>query len=112
MKKQPQHHKDQRLTELVQHLVAEYVSRESNRTSLITVTAAVISDKFQRVTVFITVMPESYEEAALTFLRRQVNEIREYIRTRARIGVIPFLTFELDKGEKNRQHIDDISRSL
>jgi len=107
--KQPTHHKDERLLELTKNLVAEYIGRESNRQSLITVTSAVISDRLDKVTILVTVLPESYEETAITFLRRQASEIREYVKNNARIGRIPFLTFDIDSGEKNRQRIDQLS---
>lgn len=107
--KQPTHHKEERILELTKHLVAEYIAKESNRTSLITVTSGAISDKLDKVTIFVTVLPVSYEEAALVFLRRQASDIREYVKENARIGRIPFLTFELDSGEKNRQRIDELS---
>ncbi len=110
--KQPTHHKDERILELTKHCVSEYIARESNRQSLITVTSGAISDKLDKVTIFVTVLPDSYEQTALTFLKRQASEIREYVKEHARIGRIPFLSFEIDSGEKNRQRIDTLSQEV
>jgi ribosome-binding factor A len=104
-------HKDEKIIELIKKLVAEYISRESNHLSLITVTGGQISDKLQRAVVFITVLPEQYEDEVLLFLKRQSKDIREYIMSHSKLGRIPFLTFVIDKGEKNRQRIDDLSRA-
>lgn len=107
--KQRSPHKEERATELIKQLIAEYISRESNRQSLITVTSVSLSDRFDTAIVSFTVLPESYEETVLTFLKRQAQDIRGYIREHARIHTIPFLTFVIDKGEKNRQRIDELS---
>lgn len=103
-------HRTERITEQVKHLVAEYISKESNRQSLITVTSVSISDKLDTAVVLVTVLPESHEEHAMAFLKRQGTDIRGYIRDNMKIHTIPFLTFLIDKGEKNRQRIDELSQ--
>ena len=102
-------HKEERASELIKQLIATYIARESNHQSLITVTAVSISPKFDKAVVLFTVLPETYEEEALKFLKRQANEIRTHIRDNVTIHTIPFLIFTLDKGEKNRQRIDELS---
>lgn len=88
------------------------MQRQSNYTSLITITDVSVSDKGQRATIFFTVLPEGKEKGALDFAKRMRTDFREYFASQARIRSIPFFDFEIDKGEKNRQHIDEISRNV
>lgn len=94
------------VSEMLTHMAAEFFARESNSQSLITVTHADIAPDFKNATVFISVLPESYEEQVLHFARRQRPEFREYLKKHARLKALPFVEFEIDYGEKNRQRID------
>jgi ribosome-binding factor A len=94
---------------LFAHLAAEFINRESNREALITVTRAQVSTDEKRVQVYISVLPESYEEPALSFLKRKRTEFREFAQKRARVRVLPVFDFEIDTGEKNRQALENLS---
>lgn len=98
--------KDERTTELIKNIAAEFLQRESNPESLITVTDATFSERAKSATVFFTVFPEDKEESALSFAKRKRTEFREYFKEKTRTRIIPFFDFEIDKGEKNRQKID------
>jgi ribosome-binding factor A len=91
-------------------LVQDFFQRESSGLSLITVTRAEVTSDLKHGTIFITVLPESKEEAALDFARRQRTDMRRYVMKRLPIKVIPFFEIEIDYGEKNRQHVDELLR--
>jgi len=91
-------------------LVATFIAAESNRTSLITVTNTTISPDLKKATVFFTVLPTDKEKEVLFFLKRNGKEIRSYLSDRISFKVLPFVEFEVDKGEKSRQHIDKLLR--
>lgn len=91
-------------------LVQDFFQRESSGLSLITVTRVDISANMENGTVFITVLPEDKEEAAINFAKRMRTDMRKYVMKRLPIKVIPFFEVEIDYGEKNRQHIDEILR--
>ncbi len=102
---------DQKLEKLrsaIMGLAGEFIEAESNRTSLITVTDCKVSEKMKNATVFVTVFPEDKEKAAMEFLRRKGRDFQKYLREKARIRMAPFVTFEPDMGEKNRQKIDEL----
>jgi ribosome-binding factor A len=99
-----------KVSNLIKELTAKYLVSVDNHTSLITVTAANVSPDMKKATVFITVLPESKEEQALMFARRQRGEIRDYLKQQMSTKVIPFIEVEIDKGEKNRQKIDELLR--
>ena len=84
------------------------MEKENNRTSLITVTSASVSRDFKKATVFITVLPDSKEKAALLFVKRKRSELRDYLKKFLKTRNAPFVDIEIDYGEKNRQRIDEL----
>ena len=91
-------------------LTQDFFQRESSGLSMITVTRVDITASMEHGTVFITVLPESKEQAALDFARRMRTDMRKYVMKRLPVKVIPFFEVEIDYGEKNRQHIDELLR--
>lgn len=104
--------KHERFLGQIREKAAEFISHESNRTSLITVTSVVLSNDESRATIYITVLPEGKEEAAIDFLKRQRSELRAYLKKEIRSMRVPFLDIAIDMGEKNRQKIQEISENL
>ncbi len=104
--------KDEKMKEIIRELAAEYFQRESNGTSLITITAIELRSRNSRATILFTVMPENQEMAALDFMTRQLSSFREYVSEHARIMRTPFFDVALDRGEKNRQRIDQLASSV
>jgi len=94
----------------IKELAAQFLERESNRTSLLTVTGCSVSPDLKRATIFLTVFPEEKEKAALGFAKRQRSALRKTLKQKLRVKIIPFLEIEIDKGEKNRQKIDELLR--
>jgi len=100
----------EKVTNLIKELSAQFLSRENNRTSLITVTSANCSPDLKQATIFITVLPESKEKGALDFVKRRRKDLREFLKKNLEIKIIPFVDIEIDRGEKNRQKIDELLR--
>ena len=92
----------------LREIAQSFFQRESSGLSLITVTRASISPDFRSGTIFITVLPESKEQAALDFARRMRTDLRTKIKKEMQIKAIPFVEIEIDFGEKSRQHIDEL----
>jgi ribosome-binding factor A len=103
--------RDEKIIEQVKELAARFFSLESNRTSLITVTSAALTDNGKEATIFFTVLPESEEENVLEFAKRKRSDFKAFVKEESRLGRIPFFDFKIDKGEKNRQRIDDLSNA-
>jgi ribosome-binding factor A len=101
-----------RARSLMNELIAKFIREEANTTPLITVTNLTISPNYHNVTVFITTIPESDEEKALIFLKRKGGELREYVKKNGRLKFIPFFDFEIDYGERHRQHIDEVVQRI
>jgi ribosome-binding factor A len=94
----------------LKNIAADFFERESNGASLITVTRCTISRDLNYATIFLSVLPESKEEAAIHFAKRMRPELRAFVKKRIKTRAIPFFEVEIDYGEKNRQHIDDLMR--
>ncbi|MBX4198277.1 ribosome-binding factor A [Candidatus Parcubacteria bacterium] len=103
--------KDQKIEERLKHLAAEFLLRESNRQSLVTVTGIELYERRSKARILITVFPEEKQEAALEFARRKRSEFRDFIKEHARMQRLPSVDFAIDFGEKNRQRIDEISNT-
>jgi ribosome-binding factor A len=100
--------KHDRTETLLKELAAKYILTESSGKSLITITHCALSRKFDRATFFVSIFPVTEEEKAIDFLKRKRSEVREYIQDNSKIGRIPFVEFEFDLGEKNRQRVDEL----
>ncbi len=93
---------------ITRQLIDQYISRNSGGQSLITVTSIEQADRSNNVMVRVSVLPETQEKAVIDFLQRNATEIRDYIKENSALGILPFLSFEIDKGEKHRQSIFEI----
>jgi ribosome-binding factor A len=97
---------------LMQELAAKFIQHEANTDPLITVTNANASPDFKNVTIFITTIPDTKQNDALVFLKRSGSAMRTYIKKHTSMKVIPHIDFEIDYGERHRQHIDEIVRDI
>ena len=101
-----------KIQEVVREVVAEYINRENNKTSLITVTRIDISPNLSSADIYVSVFPETAEESALNFLKRKRPEVKNEIKKKMNMRRIPFVDFKIDLGEKNRQKLEEISSHL
>jgi ribosome-binding factor A len=101
----------EKVSNLIKEKAAEFLGRENNKTSLITVIHANVSPDLKKATIFITVLPEDKEKTALLFAKRKRADMREYLKKHMLTKVVPFLDIEIDRGEKNRQKIDELLRA-
>jgi ribosome-binding factor A len=102
--------RNEKVANRIKELSAEFLGRENNRTSLITVISCAVSPDLKRATIFITVLPDAKEKVALEFVKRKRKELREFLKKNMPIKIIPFIDIAIDLGEKNRQKIDKLLR--
>lgn len=91
-------------------IAQDFFQRESSGASMITVTRTDITRDMKHGSIFITVLPEDKEDAAINFAKRMRSELRHYVMKRLPVKVIPFFEVEIDYGEKNRLHVDELLR--
>ncbi|MDQ3245004.1 MAG: 30S ribosome-binding factor RbfA [bacterium] len=102
--------RQEKVGNLIKELVAQFLNRENNHTSLLSVTSVSISPDLKRATVYITVLPADKEQNALEFTKRKRGQMREFLKQNLEMKTIPFLEVAIDLGEKNRQRIDELLR--
>ncbi len=102
--------KDDKKAGMVTELAAKYIALEAGRDTLITPLRTHLSPDGKHATIFVSVYPTEQGEHAISFLMRHKDLFRSYLRTRARLAVLPFIKFEIDYGELNRQRLDELSR--
>lgn len=100
--------KEERMQQIIKELASEFLSKESNRQSLVTVTNVIFSTRSKQATILISVLPDHKSTAALDFAKRKRAELRAFIKAKSRLSILPFLDIELDFGEKNRQRVDQL----
>ncbi len=86
-------HRDERVLSIMMQAVAEFVGRESNRTSLITLTKGTLSPSGDELEIMVSVMPKEQTGVAIDFLNRQRTEMNGFLRKRVSMRVFPRLTF-------------------
>jgi ribosome-binding factor A len=101
--------RNEKIQEALRETAAEFLAREANRQSLITVTGAYVSEDGKRGNIFMTVFPDSAETAAVDFANRNRGEFAQFFKTRVRGVFPPRIEFVIDRGEKNRQRLDELS---
>jgi ribosome-binding factor A len=102
----------EQFAEHIAHLAAKFISRESNRTSLITVTRAEINEKKTVCSIFFTVLPDSEERSAEIFMKRSAGDLRTFLQREEGVFRVPHLEMCLDAGDKHRRKIDELSKTL
>lgn len=105
-------HHHEKLEGVIKEYAGDFVVRESAGTSLITITKVILNEDNKKATIFFTTIPESKEEAALGFLKRNRGLLRDHIMKNVKTHSIPFLDVELDKGEKEFNRINQMLRDI
>jgi ribosome-binding factor A len=93
---------------IIQAKASEYLNSNSDTSSLITVTRVELDEKGKVAHVLLSILPETRESQAIAFAKRHERDIRRELE-REHSGFVPFISCELDRGEKNRLRIDELS---
>ena len=102
--------KDGRLSQGLQTVAAEFIQKNSNMSSLITVSRIELKDHGKQATIFITVFPQDKEQGALEMLKRKRAEFRKLIPQKLKIGRIPFIDFAIDQSAELLRKINSANK--
>jgi len=97
-----------KFAEEIRKHAGNFIAQEANRQSMITPTSVDISPDLKNVTIYVSIYPETSEEMGLHFLKRKRNDFRTFIKQKGYVKVLPFVDFEIDRGEKSRQMMDGL----
>lgn len=101
--------KDERAKEIIRQKASEFLERESSGNAIITVTSIRLIESGKKAVILFTVFPADKENGVLDFAKRKRNGFRDFLKRESKLFRLPFVDFEIDLGEKNRQKIDEIS---
>ena len=82
-----------RLISALEHATAEFVNRESNRKSLITVMRVELAERDRLARIFVSVLPADQTGAAIDFLSRHKEGLSEYLKKKIQIHALPRIEF-------------------
>ena len=102
--------KREKVGKIIHRMAAEFVRDEASKASLLTITRVELSPTGKEAKIYFTTLPESEENTALKFLIRKTPEFKKNIRDKSRIGIVPYVDFKIDYGERNRQRLDELSQ--
>ena len=97
---------------LIKELAAQFFKREIESGALVTVTHADASPDLKNASIYITVLPEDKEEETLNQIERSTSELKRYLGEHMKTKFIPAIHVKIDKGEKARQRIEELSREI
>jgi ribosome-binding factor A len=98
----------EKIEDRIKELSAIFIEKGSNMSSLITVKNIDLSENLKNATILISVIPTEKEMVALSYVKRNLGELRKELIKKLKINPVPFLNVQIDKGEKNRQKIDEL----
>ncbi|KKU67425.1 MAG: Ribosome-binding factor A [Parcubacteria group bacterium GW2011_GWA2_47_16] len=101
--------KEERMKEIIRQKASEFLERESSGGALLTVTNVKLIERGTKALISFTVFPADKENGALDFAKRKRSDFRDFLKKETKLFRLPFIDFEIDLGEKNRQKIDEIS---
>lgn len=104
-------YRKEKIKNILKELVAVFIERGSNMSSIITVTDISLSSDLKRANILISVIPENKEQAALSYIKRNLSELRKEVINKVKINPVPFFDVLIDQGEKNRQKIDELLKN-
>ncbi|HYE23292.1 MAG TPA: ribosome-binding factor A [Candidatus Paceibacterota bacterium] len=103
---------DKKVATVLTEQAAKYIAREAGRETLITPTRSDVSRDGKNATIYVSVFPDAQKDHALAFLKRHKDLFRDSLKKGTRLSRLPYITFEFDYGEQNRQHLDELSKQI
>lgn len=86
----------EKMIEALHKAASEFINRESNRRSMITVTKVSLDRRGKSAEIFVSVFPEKDTAAATDFLNRQRREFSDYLKKHLRVHSLPHVEFLAD----------------
>lgn len=85
-----------RVVAILKEAASEFINRESNRSSMITVTGVALDRRGGQANIFVSVFPEKNTHAATDFLNRQTDAFHMYLKKHTRLARLPRVRFLAD----------------
>jgi ribosome-binding factor A len=100
--------REEKIASLLKKLVSDFLARLELNKSIVTITSIELSKDLKFAKVFVSIYPEKEDEKILDIIKSGKSGIKKYIRSKTRLKFLPDLEFNIDKGERNRQKIEEL----
>ena len=101
-------HRVEKVTALLTTLVAKALERFIETGTLVTVTNLRVTPNLAKAHVYLSILPDTKADETLSMINERKGEIRTEVAKKSVTKIVPDLVFEIDRGEKNRQRIDEL----
>ncbi len=105
----------ERINELIHRFVSDFLRREYDFDSLVTVTSVATSGNGQECTIGVSVFPLEKAKPALQEIQKNIYKIQQALNRGLRIRPVPKIRFKIDeseeKGGKILKKISDIEKN-
>lgn len=100
-------HRIEKVNQLLKKEVGQLIHQETDFDDIwITVTKVDASPDLSQAKIKITVMPENKSEEALKTIKENIGSLQKKINRRLNMKWVPYLIFEIDKGEVAAQKLE------
>ncbi len=101
-----------RFVPTLQKYVATFLEQAFSGDTIITVTRISVSKDLRKATIFVSIYPSERAQVVFEKIKGRARELRSYVKSHLESKIVPFFDFELDKGEENRQRVEELFRDL
>lgn len=98
----------EKIISLLEKIVSSFVKSKVESGTIVSITGIEISNDLRKVKILISIFPENKEKETFNSLKDKEKDLRNYAKTRLKMKFLPSFEIEMDKGEKNRQRLEEI----
>lgn len=102
----------EKINELIHRFIGEFLRKELETDSLVTISRVETSANGQHSTIGITVFPFNKSAEAVTEIEKNIYEIQQKLNRGLRIRPVPKIRFELDESEEKGSKILDVIKRV
>jgi len=100
--------RQEKITSHLKNTVSQYLKGIDFESRIVSITRLEISRDLKSAKIFVSSFPVGGEEKVLEILNKEKGEIKKYLSRKTKMKFLPELQFLEDKGEKNRQRIEEL----
>lgn len=96
-----------KLNMMFKKLITQFLQRNLG-VALVSVTDFKISKDMHTARAYVAFYPEKNAEEIHSLIESKQKDLRNFLKKNTRVKILPQITFNIDKGEENRQKIDKL----
>ena len=93
---------------LLRETIGSFIRLKVNIRAMITVMRVEMTDDLRLARAFVSVFPEEKEKEVLAALKRKNRELKDFMKAKIKMRILPSVIFEADKSWKMEKKLIDI----